>query len=196
MPDIYVEHALEKALTAADEIDFLRTLDACAATMRTRRYECLIDNERRRVLYRMVGVDANAVRAATSCSNPVAARVWIGAVQTRPPHSRTDRNHVDTLVDIVAEASNREALAAGDLAAFYAGCDWCLEAFRVELVGVAIESGGNRVLALFRAPDAEAVRQAFRHDSSPFDRISALQRLAVPAEDVVVHHRSVVSVSE
>src|SRR5687767_8454055 len=116
MPDFYVEHALENALATGDELDFLRALDACAARMRTRRYECLIDNERRRVLYRMVGVDANAVRATTRCSNPAAARVWIGAVQARAAHSRTDRDHDDALVDIVAEASNREALGAGDLA--------------------------------------------------------------------------------
>jgi hypothetical protein len=195
MPDFYVEHALEKALSAADEHEFLRRLDAGAARARTRRYECLIDNERRRVLYRMVGIDASAVRAATSCSYPGTARVWIGAVQDRA-HVRTDRCHDDALVDIVAEASNREALGARDLAAFYAGCEWCLEMLRVELLAVAVDCGGNRVLALFRAPDAEAVRRAYRHDSGPFHRVSALQRLDAPSAASFVHHRSVVSVRE
>jgi hypothetical protein len=44
-----------------------------------------------------------------------------------------------------------------------------------------MSTDGQRVLAFFRAPDAEAVRVAFRHSSSPFDRVAALRRIDAAA---------------
>jgi hypothetical protein len=42
---------------------------------------------------------------------------------------------------------------------------------------VATSDDGRRVVAFLRAPDAEAVRNAYRHATVPFDRVIALRRL-------------------
>jgi hypothetical protein len=176
MPDFYVEHALPVPLEPAEECAFLRTLDAGTARMRARRYECLIDSDRRRLFYRVGADDADDVRAATQHWSP--AGVWIGAVHSsdQVTHATADRD--DGLVDVIAETRHSGPVdGAALLAALRAGCEWCLATLRVELVGVVVAPPCDRVLALFRAPDAEAVRQAYRHLHGRFARVSALRRL-------------------
>jgi hypothetical protein len=177
MPDFYVEHAFEEALEHADERAFLGALDASAPRLSGRRYECLIDVERRRVLYRVAAVDANDVQATTGCPTPAATRVWIAARRCGDAVSVPVARRDAALVDIVAEGCNSGALCATELVRLYSACEWCLEIFRVELVAAALDAGGNRVLALFRAPDAEAVRQAYRRERGPFERVSTLRPL-------------------
>ena len=186
MRDFYVEHALRAPLEPAEECAYLRALDAAAARVRVHRYECLIDADRRRVLYRVGADDPNDVRTAAQHGDASANGIWIGTFHNRNPMLRRAAGPDDGLIDVLAETMHTGPVDGAKLvSALHAGCDWCLETHRVELVGIAVSPPCDRVLALYRAPDAESVRQAYRHLHGPFARVTALRRLdaSQPADD-------------
>jgi hypothetical protein len=72
---------------------------------------------------------------------------------------------------VVVERSFPEPTAYEDLAARAARVAWCFEAYGVRLLGSYASGDGRRMVCVYDAPDAEAVRQVQRQAGAPYDRI-------------------------
>jgi hypothetical protein len=184
VPDFYVERALAAPLNAATERSLSHRLDSCARAHRVRWRECLVDGERQRIVCRVEAQDLPAARAAALCSGVEPDATWLSTV----PHSATktpggDGNPVTSfgshaaLVDVMAECQRDVPIDIVRLVRDGNVCDWCLDTQRVNPGPVVASADGRRVVAFFRAPDAEAVRNAYRHAAVPFDRVVAVRRL-------------------
>jgi hypothetical protein len=200
VPNFYVERALSAPLTAAAGRSLWRTLESCARAYPVRWHECLVDAERRRIVCGVEATDLPAARAAARCSGMEPDATWLSALPigasttahgqakleataetcmaaaagTEPRASAVTRIG---LVDVMAEWRLDAPVDALHFARAQNVCDWCLDAMRVRPGSVATSADRRRVVAFFRAPDAEAVRNAYRYATIPFDRVIALRRL-------------------
>jgi hypothetical protein len=182
--DFYVERALGAPLTTAAERALWRRLQSCAPAFRVRWRECLVDGERKRLVCRVEAQDLPAARAAALCSGVEPDATWLSAV----PHGTTTAaggganaatsaaTHL-VLVDVMAEWRLDTPMDPLRFAREQNVCDWCLDTQRVQPGPVVASADGRRVVAFFRAPDAEAVRNAYRYATVPLDRVTALRRL-------------------
>jgi hypothetical protein len=75
------------------------------------------------------------------------------------------------LINVIGELSFDAPIAPQDLAKLQCPDAWCLGSCRVRLVKVFLAHNRKRAVMLFQAPDAESVRQAFRHTQAHFDQI-------------------------
>jgi len=113
---------------------------------------------------------------ATDGSGLTSDATWLSMVPGTPT-TITGNDPRPGLVDVLAECRRDTRAAALDVAHERRACDWCLDALRVEPGAMVMSADGRRVLAFFRAPDAEAVRNAYRRGDLPFDRVVALRRI-------------------
>ena len=175
MPDFYLEQAFAAPLTPAAERSLLQRLAVCADAHQARWRDCLVDGERQRLVCRVEAEDLQTARSAALCSGFTPA-TWLSTV----PGTSTTVTGNDTragLVDVLAECRRDTAAAALEVAQVRHVCTWCLGALRVEPGPMVMSADGRRVLAFFRAPDAEAVRNAYRRGDLPFDRVVPLRRI-------------------
>jgi hypothetical protein len=175
--DFYFERTFAAPLTAIAERSLIEELVSHASDSNARLVECFIDAERHRVLCRLEAdaPDAACARVILLCTGSILAPA-IGHPAANPTCPTTT-----CLVDVIAECSRDDRIGMTSLAALNAACAWCMEAFRVQPGPVALAAGDRRVIAFFRAPDAEAVRLVYRHANVHFDRIVAVRRLEIPA---------------
>jgi hypothetical protein len=75
------------------------------------------------------------------------------------------------LINVIGELSFDAPISPKDLAELQCPDAWCLCSCRVRLVNVFLAHDRKRAVLLFQAPDAESVRQAFRHTQAHFDQI-------------------------
>ena len=178
MQDFYLEQVFMAPLTPAMERSLLTRLAACADAHHAQWRDCLLDDERHRLVCRIAAADLPTAYAAAQCSGFGADATWLSAV----PGTTTDpdRDVREGLVDVLAECRWEVPTAASAAAHGQHACGWCLDALRVQPGPVITCAGGRRRLALFRAPDAEAVRNAYRRASVPFERVVALRRIGNP----------------
>jgi hypothetical protein len=184
MADFYVERALTAPLSRSAEQSLWHRLESCARAHRVRWHECLVDGERRRVVCRVEAEDLPAARAAALCSGVEPDATWLSAV----PHAAAKTTGGDgtsgttfgthaALVDVIAECQRDVPIDIVSLVRDGNVCDWCLDTQRVNPGPVVASADGRRVVAFFRAPDAEAVRNAYRYATVPFDRVVTVRRL-------------------
>jgi hypothetical protein len=185
--DFYVEQALATPLTAAAEQALLGRLISCGHEYGARFRDFLVDVEHQRIVCRVEADNLQSARAALRCSGLEPDATWVSAVyglRSGAPDAPADANACATtangvdgqtaLVDVIAECRHDGPIDATKLAR---ACDWCLDTFRVQPGPLIVSTDGRRILAFFRAPDAEAVRACYRQASVPFDRVVALRRL-------------------
>src|SRR5262245_55140331 len=75
------------------------------------------------------------------------------------------------VINVIGEFSCDAPIAPVTLAKLQCPDGWCFGSRRVRLVGLFLASDRKRAVLLFQAPDAESVRQAFRHTQIHFDDI-------------------------
>lgn len=188
MADFYLERALATPFTAAAERSLRRRLQSCAHAHPVRWHECLVDAERQRIVWRVEAEDLPAARAAALCSGVEPDANWLSAVplaEAPPavveahaaPGAGTGCGTHAGLIDVLAECRRDAPIDIVRLVRDRNMCDWCLDTLRVQPGPLACSADGRRVVAFFRAPDAEAVRNAHRYATIPFDRVTAVRRL-------------------
>jgi hypothetical protein len=184
VPDFYVEQAFAAPLTTAAERSLFGRLISCGHEYGARLRDCLVDAEHHRILCRVEADDLQSARAALLCLGLESDATWLCAVPGLPAHvsdaPATTAGCPETtvaLVDVIAECRQDAPIDAISVAREQRACDWCIDAFRVQPGALVVSSDRRRLLAFFRAPDAEAVRIAYRHASMPFDRVVALRRI-------------------
>ena len=179
--DVYIERTFCTPLTAADERALSRRLASAARAYPVRWRECLVNGDRTRILCRLDAESLPAARAAALCLGVKCEGAWLSALPwtvTTPAGMEGPTATPDgSLVDVMAEWRLPASVDALRFSREQHACDRCLDAFRVRPGSMATSADGRRVVAFFRAPDAEAVRNAYRHATVPFHRVTGLRRL-------------------
>jgi hypothetical protein len=182
VPDFYIERTFATPLTASDERTLARRLESSARACPVRWRECLVDGERTRLLCHLDAENLPAARAAALCLGVKRDAIWLSAVswtaETNDPNVPATAVTNGALVDVMAEWRLEAPTDALRFAREQNVCDWCLDALRVQPEALVTSADRQRIAAFFRAPDAEAVRSAYRHATVPFDRVVALSRLS------------------
>jgi hypothetical protein len=120
--------------------------------------------------------DAEAVRAAMRDLGDVAERVWAASAHAPPDQPAHGPLAHDALV-----AVERDFAAPVEFAALQAREDegaWCLQQHRVRFVRSFFSTDRRRMLCLYDAPDAEAVRRAQEQTGLPVSAVWAAQVFA------------------
>jgi hypothetical protein len=121
----------------------------------------------RRMLCLYQAPDAEAVRIAESQAKVPYERAWTCT------NLRTDRPFNEALDGewVVAESLFTEKITPEFVAAAREESRWCLDLHRAEYVESFLASDGLRMVCIFRAPDAEAVRRASQQGGMPYAEI-------------------------
>jgi hypothetical protein len=72
---------------------------------------------------------------------------------------------------VVVERSFESAVTLQDLRLLDESSRWCKETYGVRLLHSYMSADGLRVICVYEAPDAEAVRTANRQAGAPFDQV-------------------------
>jgi hypothetical protein len=182
VPDFYVEQAFAAPLTTAAERSLAGRLIACCNEHGARLRDLLVDAEHQRIVCRVEAHDLERARSAISSSGLEPDGTWLAEIPGPPPpridvYSAKASAETTRFVDVIAECRRATPIDATSIEWARQACKWCLDTFRVRPGPLVISADGRRVLAFFRAPDAEAVRACYRQASVPFDRVVALRRI-------------------
>jgi hypothetical protein len=178
VPDFYMERALDAPLCAVDERLLKRRLAVCARAYQVRWRGCLLDVERQRILCHVEADDWPTARAAARCLGVEPGATWLSAIPLdATTNARTSSATQGDLVDVLAECRFDNSIDTQNFVRERNACDWCLDTLRVRPGPVTTSEDGRRLVAFFHAPDAESVRNAYRHATVSFDRVIALRPL-------------------
>ncbi|MBK8909054.1 MAG: DUF4242 domain-containing protein [Rhodospirillales bacterium] len=84
---------------------------------------------------------------------------------------------------ILVERSFEEPVCFEELQAREDQASGCLEAYGVTFIRTFLSTDARRMVCLYDAPDAEAVRSAEREAGMPFDRVWSAEHLTAPPDD-------------
>ena len=123
--------------------------------------------DRRRMLCLYEAPDAEAVRLAESQAKVPYERAWTCM------HLVGDsmRSETSSAQYIVAERRFIDPVKPEFVSVALQKAGWCLDLHRAEYIESFLGHDGLRMVCLFRAPDAEAVRQANRKAGVPYTQI-------------------------
>jgi len=126
-----------------------------------------LSRDRRRMLCLYEAPDAEAVRLAESQGKVPCERAWTctNLRNDSPPHKTSAAEYV------VAERVFLEMVTPEFVSIARQQAGWCLDLHRAEYVESFLGSDGLRMVCLFRAPDAEAVRRANQQGGFPYTEI-------------------------
>ncbi len=166
MEHVIVERALDDTLTAAAVHALAAQLATCMAEHRVRPVETLLAYDGRRMVCDFAAPDAEAVRRVNRQSGIPAVAIWTSTVHQPPSASEPSR---DALV--VVERRFDAAIDFDTIQALEDRGAWCLDLHRVRFARTYFARDRRRMLCLYRAPDAEAVRRTQRQIGMPFDAV-------------------------
>jgi len=83
---------------------------------------------------------------------------------------------------VIVERSFEEPVAFQTVQEREEAVAWCMEVHKVRFVRSFFSTDGRRMVCLYEAPDAEAVRTANRQSGNPFDRIWTTDIFEPPPE--------------
>jgi hypothetical protein len=92
--------------------------------------------------------------------------IWAGTVCTAEPPGPAN---------VLVERCFGEPVTLESVQAIEDAADWCLQQHKVTFLRTYFSTDQKRMICLYRAPDAEAVRQAQRQANMPVERIWACQ---------------------
>ncbi len=169
MTDVFLERTFDPPLVPEDVITMAVDGADCFMMHRVDWLGSLLANDGRRMVCWFRGPDAESARTALRQSGADAEVLWPGTVHTPPEAPEPDRACSYVLVSRrFAEPVTMESIQAIEDAGA-----WCLEAHRVRFVRTFFSRDRLRMLCLYQAPDAEAVRLAQQQAGMPVESVWA-----------------------
>jgi hypothetical protein len=119
---------------------------------------------------RLTAADAESVRAALNKGGADTRRLWSGTV-----------HEVPGTPNVLVERSFSAPVQFEDIQSMGQAASHCLEAHRVKWVQTFFSADRQRMLCMYEAPDAEAVRLAQHGAGMPVDAVWAFNSLRLDA---------------
>ena len=169
MVRLFLEREFEPRLTVSAVIAIAQDSEWCFAMHRVDWHGSLLSTDGSRMICQFSAQDAESIRMALRKAQADTQHLWRGTVHAVPDPS--DPN-------VVVERSFAAPVAIEDLQAQEDAHGWCLETRRVKFARSFFSTDRKRMICLYSAPDAEAVREAQREAQMPVDRVWAFERIA------------------
>lgn len=169
--EIFLERSFDSPLTAADVLSIASDTGWCFEMYDVAWRGSMLAADGRTLVCRFTAADVESARQALRKANADISVMWRGTVHEAPDaRAGADAN-------VLVERSFGESIELADLQAREDAHGWCLETRSVKFVRTFFSSDRRRMLCLYAAPDAEAVRQAQREAGMPTDRVWAFERI-------------------
>jgi hypothetical protein len=167
MSDVFVVRTFDPPLTDASFEELARDGAGCLDLYRVQWRQSLLSADGRRLLCWFSAPDAESTRLALRQAGSPAAAPWSGTVHDAPA---PDAPPPDS-ANVVVERSFEEPVTLEEIQAIEDAGVSCLEARNVQFVRTFFSRDRRRMACLYRAPDAESVREAQRQAGMPVDAV-------------------------
>jgi len=170
MTQLVLERSFDPPLTRDDVVTIARDSAWCFQTYRVSWLGSMLATGGHTMVCRFDAADAESIRQALRQARADMSRAWIGTT-----HEVAD----PAVANVVVE---RDFDAPADLAALQAQEDarqWCLDAHGVTFVRTYLAADCRRMLCLYAAPDAEAVRAAQQKAEMPFTSVWSYSTITI-----------------
>ena len=175
MPELYRESKFDKPLCPADVLAMAHDGAGCFALHRVDWLASLLSRDGRRMVCRFRAADAESVRIALRTIGADSRRLWPGTVHDRPDLGDAERGSANVLV----RRGFAQPVTLDEIQALEDAGAWCLDARDVRFIRSFFSVDRKRMVCLYRAPDAEAVRQAQRQAGMPVEDVWAFRTVAM-----------------
>ena len=175
MTDGFVEQTFDEPLTDEGFDAMLSATSGCFGLYRVEWIRSCLSTDGHRMFCWFSAPDLESMRQALR-KNGAKATSWPGTVHDSPV---SDAPPVDS-ANVVVERSWEAPVTLDEIQALEDTGAWCLEAHNVEFVRTFFSRDHKRMICLYRAPDAEAVRLAQRQANMQVDAVWSF-RLKTPA---------------
>jgi len=166
---LILERVFDPPLTVADVHGRVRESAWCFEMHRVAWRASLLAADGQRMVCWFEAPDAESARIALRQSGAEIGRLWAGTVHDAPQSA---------VPNVLVERSFDEPVALEDIQAIEDALSWCLDAHGVRFARTFFAADRRRMLCLYEAPDAEAVRVAQRQASMPVSAVWAFTRIA------------------
>lgn len=174
MTDVFVERRLAEPVTDTGMQDIAAKLGSCLTIHRVTWCGSLLSADGSEMFCHFRGADAESVRIAMRQSGAPPGDAWACRVHDAPGLREDDLAAVRAVV--VHEFREPAAFGAREL---HEAVDLgCFQLHRVRLLRGYLSRDGLRMIGLYQAPDAEAIRIAQRQARLPADRVVPVRRYA------------------
>lgn len=166
--DIFVERHYPTPVGIADVVDMAQQAGGCFGLYKIGWVESFLSVDGRQLFCHFTAPDVESMRTALRQTRSEANAIWRGTQHLK--------NSDFTANVLVARVFSQPAVLEA-LQSFEDANAWCLDTRNVVFERTFFSVDRKRMMCLYRAPDAEAVRQAQRQACMPIDAIWPFQRL-------------------
>lgn len=124
----------------------------------------LLTDQGTRLVCHFESADTESIRLALRQTTIEAFQLWPMTVHHSPENAGLDPN-------VAVERSWDEPVEMAEIQAIEDNGAWCLDAHTVKFVRTYFSSERKRMICLYKAPDAESVRQVQRQIGMPMDNV-------------------------
>jgi hypothetical protein len=167
MSDVFVIRSFDPPLNDASFDAMARDGAHCLDLHRVQWQRSLLSKDGRRLVCWFRAPDAESTRLALRQAGSPDAFPWSGTVHDAPA---PDAPAPDA-ANVVVERSFDTPVSLEEIQAIEDAGAGCLQARNVEFVRTFFSRDRRRMICLYRAPDAEAVREAQRMAGMPVDAV-------------------------
>jgi hypothetical protein len=167
MSDVFVLRSFDPPLTDESFDALARNGADCLGLYRVQWQQSLLSADGRRLLCWFQAPDAESARLALRKAGSHDAAPWSGTIHDAPGPDAPPADAANVAVERCFEAP----VALEDIQAIEDAGASCLTLHGVEFARTFFSRDRKRMVCLYRAPDAEAVRTAQRKAGVPFDAV-------------------------
>lgn len=179
MSEVFLEREFDPPIGRSDVYRMARYSANCFGIYRVDWHASLLSLDGRFMVCHFSSADAESVRMALRQTGTDYTKVWPGTVHEAPGRDAGAMEPANVLVT----RSWEEPVELDDIQAIEDGGAWCLGAHGVKFVRTFFSGDRRRMICLYHAPDAEAVRQSQAQAGMPFDRVWAFQAIGAGDPD-------------
>ncbi|MEH6648860.1 MAG: nickel-binding protein [Motiliproteus sp.] len=172
MADIFTERQFSTPQRRADIIAMANKSIGCFGIYQVSWHESFLALDGSRMFCHFSAADAESVRIAFRKTGSPEAQFWPGTLHQAPENIEPN---------ILVERRFEQPVSLQSIQDIEDSSAWCLETHQVKFVRTYFSRQRTRMICLYRAADAEAVRLAQRQAKLPLERVWAFQRLC-PAD--------------
>lgn len=164
MVDVIAERRFDPPLRQEDVLVMSLEAGGCFRLHKIHWQQSLLALDGSKLVCHFTAPDLESVRIAFRQNDADASCLWSGTVHVGPDASPAN---------VVVERSFDKPVSLEDIQAREDASAWCLEIRDVSFTRTLFSLDRRRMLCLYRAPDAEAVRQAQREADMPVECVWA-----------------------
>jgi hypothetical protein len=172
MTHVFLERTFDPPITDADFQDMLESSASCVGIHRVDWCGSLMSTDGSQLLCRFTGPDAESVRTAMRQAGSGEGTLWPGTIHDAPGFSDEE---IET-ANVVVQRCFDEPVDLEDIQAIEDRGAACLEMRNVKFMRTYFSNDRKHMVCLYRAPDAESVRQAQIKAEMPLHAVWAFRR--------------------